>query len=69
MLNKFDKKVRWDFKLPIYGYGKNCKEALINALNDEIGRVERNYTHKDLECIEKSDLILISPDDIDEYDE
>jgi hypothetical protein len=69
MVNNFDKKVRWDFAVPIYGYGKNCKEALLNALNDEIGRIKRDYSDDDLESIEMHNLILISPEDIDEEDE
>jgi dsRNA-specific ribonuclease len=57
----FKKKVRWDFRISMEGYGRNVKEALKNATQLFLERLE-NGEH-DLEAIEEHEVVLILEDD------
>lgn len=63
-MKKFEKPVRWEFKLAMHGYGKNVGLALKDALR--LMEYELENHSVDLEAIEKHEVVNILEDDIDE---
>jgi hypothetical protein len=62
-MKQFDKKVRWNFKLAISGYGQNCEEALRDALLTATFEIE-DWVHDDsIEAIENHEVSLIDEDE------
>lgn len=59
MKRKFEKKVNWTFKITIDGHGRNCKEALRAALNNELDKIENDYCGIDYEKIEDHEVVDI----------
>lgn len=61
-MKTFDKKVNWSFKIAIDGHGRNCKEALVSALENELRKIEMDYHPNDLEAIENHEVVAIDQD-------
>lgn len=63
-MKRFNKNVRYEFKISMHGYGKNVKKALLDAverLNDSIYDMSQN----DLDAIEKFETISIDEKDVE----
>ena len=54
-LKKFEKPVRWNFKISVFGYGRNVKEALLEALNRKTNQIKDEYGSSVLIAIQDSD--------------
>lgn len=62
-MKSFNKKVRWEFKLAMHGYGENVREALRDALC----RMSENLNDQsegDLHSIENNEVVMIDESDI-----
>lgn len=57
-MKKFDKKVRFEFRFAMHGYGRNTKEALLSALEIAEQTVKDMDKH-DIEAVENGEIILI----------
>jgi hypothetical protein len=67
---KFDKNVRWNFKIAIHGYGKNVREALLEATNRLERQIETNeFSSDDFIAIQNHEVVSIEEDDIAEDEE
>ncbi len=65
-MKKYDKKVRWDFKISITGYGQTVREALLSAADQLRNQVENDFLNNDLEAIEDHEVTSIDEEDIEE---
>jgi hypothetical protein len=65
-MKNYNERVRWNFELALHGYGKNIKEALLDALTRMHSDVQTDLAESDLESIEKHEVISIDVTDIDE---
>lgn len=63
-MKKFDNPVRWDFKISISGYGKDVKQAIIDASRNLQSQAERDFHKNDFESIEEHEVISIDLSDI-----
>lgn len=61
-MEKFEKKVNWTFKITIDGHGRNVREALEAALNNELYKIESDYCPSDLQKIEDHEVVTIDRD-------
>lgn len=69
-MRKFDKKVRWNFSnIGMHGYGRNVKEALLEAAERLSNEVTNDYGTNDFSIIESYNVISIDEADIDNEEE
>lgn len=61
-MKKFPKKVNWSFKLAIDGHGRNVKEALRAALENELYKIDSDYHPSDFKKIEMHEVVHIDED-------
>ena len=64
-LKTFKKYVRWEFKIAVHGYGRNIRQALIDA-SAELARVARESDEGTLLSIQNHELILIDENDTED---
>jgi hypothetical protein len=58
-VKNLEKKVNWDFKISISGYGRNCKEALIAAAENLLYQIDSDFCPGDFEKIETHEVIHV----------
>lgn len=63
MGKKFTKKVRWEFKVAVHGYGRTCKEALADAAEHLQHQCEFDFAANDFDSIEEHETIDVLEDD------
>ena len=61
---KFDKKVRWYFKIAIEGYGQNVEEALTDAAEKLLNDIQDWKYDSTLEKIELHETEFIDENDV-----
>ncbi len=64
-MKQFEFKVKWAFKISVEGYGRNVREALLDAASRLDYQVESEFADNDLESIEKHEVINIDESDIE----
>jgi carbamoylphosphate synthase large subunit len=63
----FKDKVRWNFNLETFGYGRNVKEALYSALRELESQIDdASHDKAELEAIELNEVVSIDEDDIED---
>lgn len=65
-MKKFEKRVHWHFRLSIDGYGKNCEEALRNALEKAVGDLDDWKNDDSLKAIENHEVSMIDEDEFED---
>ena len=68
-MQTFEKKVKWTFTITCAGYGREVKSALKDACATYLRQIDDDLCESDLESIEKHQVVLIEPYDIDDEDE
>lgn len=63
MGKKYEKKVRWDFKVAFHGYGRTCKEALVDAAQHLEHQCEFDFAQSDFDAIENYETQNVSEND------
>jgi hypothetical protein len=65
---KFENRVRWDFKIAIHGYGRDVREALLDACETMTFDLANRYqiSKEDLDLIEEHEVVLVTESDIAE---
>lgn len=65
-MKRFEKRVKWNFKLAISGYGRTCKEALMDALLNAT-QDQTDWAQDDsMEAIEAHEVSVIDEDDFED---
>jgi len=60
---KFALPVRWEFKIAVHGYGRNVKEALLDAASRLETQTESDFGNSDFEAIELHEVVSVNERD------
>jgi len=61
-LRKFEKKVLWEFRSLLQGYGRDAREALLDALREKKKVIQSARSTAFIEAVERNEVSIVYPE-------
>lgn len=61
-MRKFEKKVLWEFRSLLQGYGRDAREALLDALREKKKVIQSARSTAFIEAVERNEVSIVYPE-------